>query len=49
MKPNKWATKASFDLSNLAGFEDVSTSFAMALDEFITIERHVFTRARSRR
>ncbi len=36
-----WATKASFDLSNLANFEDVSTSFAMALDEFITIERHV--------
>jgi hypothetical protein len=41
LKPNKWATKASFDLSNLADFDDISTSFAMALDEFITIERHI--------
>ncbi len=41
MRPNKWATKASFDLSNLAGFQDVASSFAAALDEFITIERHV--------
>lgn len=41
LEPNPWATKASFDLSNLDRFEDVSTSFAMALDEFITIERHI--------
>jgi hypothetical protein len=41
IKPNNWATKASFDLSNLTNFEDIATSFAVALDEFITIERHV--------
>ncbi len=41
LKPNQWATKQSFDLSGLAGFEDTSTNYAMALDEFITIERHV--------
>ncbi len=41
LQPNTWATKQSFDLSTLATFEDVSTSIAMALDEFITIERHV--------
>lgn len=41
LQPNNWATKQSFDLSNLAHFEDISTSYAMALDEFLTIERHV--------
>ncbi len=41
VRPNKWAMKASFDLSNLTSFEDVATSFATALDEFITIERHL--------
>jgi len=38
---NDWAMKASFDLANLENFEDVADSFAVALDEFITIERHV--------
>ena len=41
VRPNRWAMKASFDLSNLTSFEDVATSFATALDEFITIERHL--------
>jgi hypothetical protein len=41
IRPNRWATKAPFDLSNLSSFEDIATSFAIALDEFITIERHV--------
>ena len=41
LKRNHWATKQPFDLSNLANFEDISTSYAMALDEFLTIERHI--------
>ncbi len=41
LKPNQWATKQSFDLSRLTEFDDAATNAAMALDEFITIERHV--------
>jgi hypothetical protein len=41
LQANRWAMKQSFDLSKLSTFEDVATSYAEALDEFITIERHV--------
>ncbi|MCA9860543.1 MAG: PD-(D/E)XK nuclease family protein, partial [Thermomicrobiales bacterium] len=41
LRPNPWAYKQSFDLSNLDAFQDVATNLATALDEFITIERHI--------
>lgn len=41
LRPNRWAQKASFDLPKLSAFRDIASSFAGALDEFITIERHL--------
>jgi len=33
LKPNRWASKQSFDLSRLAAFDDAATNAAMALDD----------------
>ncbi|HEX6817537.1 MAG TPA: ATP-binding protein [Ktedonobacterales bacterium] len=38
---NERTTKASFSLPQLGTFEDKARSLAQALDEFVTIERHV--------
>lgn len=38
---NKQTEKRPFDLPDLAAFEDRARSLAQALDEFVTIERHV--------
>lgn len=38
---NKDSLKGSFDLPDLAAFEDKARGLADALDEFLTIERHV--------
>lgn len=40
-KGNKQTEKRSFDLPNLGGFEEIARGLAQALDEFVTIERHV--------
>lgn len=38
---NKQTVHTPFDLPDLASFQQKATSFAQALDEFVTIERHV--------
>ena len=38
---NKQTSQREFDLPDLAAFEEIARTFAHALDEFVTIERHV--------
>ncbi len=40
-KGNKQTSQREFDLPDLAAFEEVARTLAHALDEFVTIERHV--------
>jgi len=38
---NKWTEKRAFDLPDLARFAERAQTLAQALDEFVTVERHV--------
>ena len=41
LQPNRQSTKEPFDLPDLANYTDKARTLAHALDEFVTIERHV--------